>query len=91
MEPDHRGLRGFKRGNLNCTALSGNPGKNLVMGVGCNYGSCPGYNGLHAFEGNDIFPTYSQWTWQIISSVGVGNNAWNNGPIREDRTLLFYR
>jgi hypothetical protein len=91
VDPTHRSLRGFKRGVLNCTVQTGNPGKNFVMGVGCNYGSCPTWNALHDFEGTDVFPTYSQWTWKIVASAGIGNNTWNNGPIREDRTLMFYR
>ena len=87
MNPSSRGLKGFKRGHLNLAIAGGNPGQNLLMGSGCNYSSCaspPNYE-------SDVYPTYSQWTWIVTSTVGVGNNSWTAQPIRAQRTLVFYR
>ncbi len=93
VDPAYRGLRGHKRGFLTCTVASGNPGNKLVVGAGCNYGSCNpkgNYNPRQPWD-SDVYPTYSAWTWRVVATAGNGNNQWTSGPIREDRTLVFYR
>ncbi len=88
INPASRLLKGFKRGHLNCAVTGGNPGNNLVIGSGCNYGSC---TSPPTWE-SDVYPTYSTWTWRLTATAGKGNNFLTNCyPIRAVRTRIYYR
>ncbi len=86
IDPSYRSLKGFKRGFFYCHFSAHYDV--FMMGSGCNYQYCtepPMW---------ETDATGGSWNWVVTATAGsiyYGDSTFRTGPIREDRTQVYYR